>query len=111
MTIKLLTPTTVSIQSEAKFFGLEKGSSDGTILCMTFDVHSDAVKDKNAFRAELFREKLSLDLMALNMERMKGSVPIGVFNARVKAVRENYKKALATFEPKVTDEQPAAVTV
>ncbi len=57
MTIKYLTPTTVMVQTEAKFFGLEKGASDGTVLCMTFDVHSDAVKNVNAFRAQLFREK------------------------------------------------------
>ncbi len=108
MAIKYLTPTTVMVQTEAKFFGLEKGSSDGTILCMTFDIHPDAVDNTNAFRAELFRQKRALDLMALHMERMKGSVPVGIFNARVKAVRQNYDAALETLEPKVADAPPSS---
>lgn len=100
MTIRLLTPTKVHIQTEAKFFGLEKGSSDGTILAMEFDIHPEAAEDKNAFRLELFREKLSLDLMALAMERMKGSVPDGVYHARVSAVKSQYEKAFAQLEAK-----------
>lgn len=107
--LKFLTPTKILIQTEAKFFGLEKGSSDGTVLAMEFDILPDAYEDKNGFREELFREKLSLDLMALNMERMKGSVPEAVFNSRVSAVKSRYQKVFDAFEAK--QKAPDAPTV
>jgi hypothetical protein len=98
------------IQTEAKFFGLERGSSDGTVISMTYDVDSAALGDRNGFRIELFREKLSLDLMALAMERMKGSVPEAMYNARVSAVRSAYDRALKQLKQARQEKAPDAAT-
>lgn len=89
-----LVPKRITLRSEAKFFYLERGSSEGTAVEVEFDVPEALRGNLPEFRREIFREKRRLDLMALNMEYMRGSCPTAVFTDRQKFLQNSYAKAL-----------------
>lgn len=100
MSVRYLTPTTILIQSEIKFFGLNRGASDGTSLGITFEVAPEAAADQRGFRLCIFEEKKRLDLMSLHMEYMKGSCTKDEYEDRKRVLTANYDSAIAALQPK-----------
>lgn len=87
-----LTPKTVQIGSELKFFGLDRGASDGSSVSITFDI-PEGVDDKE-MRKLILTEKEKLDKLVLYCEQIKGSVDESVFKQRKAAITTAYDKLL-----------------
>jgi len=99
---KILSPTSIWIQSEVKFFTLNRGSddpgtTDGSAVSITFEVAEGT--SMHDLRVAMFDEKRRLDLAVLSMERMKGVVPNNVYNLRAEAIKKNYDNAMANLKP------------
>lgn len=92
MTEARLSPRSVTISSELKTFSKERGGTDGSFVSVSYDVPEGTKHGDLA--ALTLREKRSLDLLVLHMERMKGVLSDEFYSARVDAIRKNYDNAL-----------------
>lgn len=89
---KLLAPRTVTIESNLKAFGLDKGISDGTTVSVTYDVPPDTTRPE--FTRLVLEEKERLDKLALYMEHAKGSVENDFLSRRKAQIERGYDKLL-----------------
>jgi hypothetical protein len=87
-----LRPTKVTVHSEQKFFGLERGSSEGSNVTIEFDTSAIPDLDMVTLAKLIFKEKRRLDLMVLNMEYLRGSVDDSSYLTRRNRIREMYAK-------------------
>lgn len=90
-TLKLIAKQ-VTVGSEAKFFGLDRGASDGSSVSITFEI-PEGMDEKELKRAMLV-EKERLDMFVLVAERIKESMPDNVFQQRKAALKSQYDKLL-----------------
>lgn len=97
-----LKPRTVTLGSEAKFFGLDKGESNGSSASITFEI-PDGMTDADLKRAMLL-EKERLDIFTLITERLKGSLSQELFEARRANIKNGYDKVLKRNKPEETAE-------
>lgn len=96
-----LIPRVVTLTSEVKFFGLEKGQSDGSQASVTFDIPPEmATVD---LRKAIFEEKERLDLLVLISERIKGSISKEFFTKRRSLIVSSYDKILNRNQAEETD--------
>jgi len=87
-----LTPKSVTLSSEAKFFDRDRGSSDGSMISMTFTVPEDVTRID--LRALILKEKEKLDLFVLYSEKIKGTVSDIIFRDRRDLIRQHYNTLL-----------------
>lgn len=90
MTTNGLIPKSITIEGNFKPFnkGDPMGVSDGTSISITYEI-PDGISRKDLNRMVL-EEKRHIDLMCLVAERMKGSVPDSIFNARKAQILSAY---------------------
>lgn len=67
-----LIPRQVTITSELKFFGLDRGSSTGSPVSVTYDVPEGL--EGSDFRRTVLEEKERLDILVLTMELARGGI-------------------------------------
>lgn len=74
----MLKPKTLSISSSFKAWGFREGLSTGTDLIMTFDIPDGMTEE--AVKEEVARRKFSMDVLAMNLELAKGTIPQELFD-------------------------------
>ena len=94
--MSVLVPTSITIESSGKFFGLEKGVSTGTLIATTFDVPEGTTADE--LKVARLEEKERLDLLVLTMEVARGSMTVEEYKGRRSVVQENYAKIRTKYE-------------
>lgn len=91
-----LTPRSITISSELKFFGLDRGASEGTNLSVTFDIPEGV--EGQLLKQLMLREKKSLDLLALACEHIKGSIGAEGYANRKALIERGYAPLLGKSE-------------
>lgn len=94
----------VTLSSELKFFGLDRGATDGSAVTIEFEISGGYELEWPGVKKELLEEKEKLDLMVLGMEYAKGSCTHATFSDRKARIKKAYDLALKR-EPKA-NEQP-----
>lgn len=105
MTEATLIPKQVTVTSEVKFFGLDRGASDGSGLTVTFDI-PPGISRKDLERM-IWVEKERLDLQVLIAERVKESITEENFKHRVERMKATYAKLVGREVPAPVPAQPA----
>lgn len=95
-----LIPKQVTVSSEAKFFGLDRGASDSSGLSVTYDIPEGL--SKKELEQLIWSEKERLDLMVLVSERVKESITEAAFAGRVARMKVQYAK-LRGLAPEVSE--------
>lgn len=88
----VLIPKQVWVGSEAKFFGLDKGASDGSKFEILFEVPEGTTK--RDLRVQMLQEKKELDVLVLYAEYAKGTMDSSLFKERRQHLRATYDKLI-----------------
>lgn len=87
-----LIPRRTTIESNVKFFELDKGMSSGSAVSIEFDLPEDM--DDDELKVARMEEKERLDLVLLSMEVARGGMSVENYKRRKDAIRLNYDKLL-----------------
>ena len=91
-----LKPKRVTIESNAKFFELDRGMSSGSTISMEYDIPEDL--EGNDLKLEVYKRKEILDLTLLAMEVARGGISNQSYAERKEIIRNNYDKILKREE-------------
>lgn len=87
-----LVPKEITLSSQYKCFGLDAGESSGSFVGVTFSV---ANMDSDDLEREIMIQKLTLDILVLQMEYERGSFP----------KKRHYREKLSKLEEALTSYQ------
>lgn len=94
--IKTLTPKNVRLESSLKYFGLEKGSSEGTTISIEYGVPEGITRKDLTIL--MLAENERLDLFCLLTERLRGALTDADYTTRRDALKAKYKTLLKPVE-------------
>lgn len=87
------------VESSLKVFSLDRGSSDGSTISITFDVPPGM--QRNDLNRALLEEKEKLDMLVLHMERLKGTISPDFFGTRADQIKAAYATIPKREDPAV----------
>lgn len=88
-----LKPVRVTLESSLKLFGLQQGSSEGSLIQMTFEIPEGFENNGQLLRLML-REKEKLDLFCLSAERLRGTLTSEEYQRRRALILQSYASVL-----------------
>ena len=84
---------TVTVVSQAKYFGLEEGKSTGSEVHITYEVDEDTSMD--SLKKEVLRRKWDLDQLLLIQEYARGTLSPSKYASEREVLRDRYNKLFA----------------